>query len=72
MAKDFIAAATDNDGKHPFKKKAEAAGMSTSAFAHLHEHSPGKLGEEARLALTLMGLRHDDSLAKRLHPKHKS
>lgn len=34
-----------------FKAKAKAAGMSTMAFAQKHEHSPGLLGEQARLVL---------------------
>jgi hypothetical protein len=37
-----------------FKAKAKAAGMSTRAFAEKHQHSPGLLGKQARLALTLM------------------
>ena len=41
-----------------FRKKAEAAGMSTASFAKKEEHAPGKLGAEARLAETLMGLPH--------------
>lgn len=41
-----------------FKAKAEAAGMSTAAFAKKEEHAPGKVGAEARLAETLMGLPH--------------
>lgn len=38
--------------KHPglFKKKAEAAGMSTRAYAEKEKDAPGKLGEQARFA----------------------
>jgi len=37
--------------------KAKAAGMSTMAFARRHRKAPGRLGKQARLALTLGGLR---------------
>jgi hypothetical protein len=41
-----------------FKKKAEAAGVSTREFAKEKENAPGALGKEARLAETLMGMSH--------------
>ena len=41
-----------------FRRKAEAAGESTRAFAQEHEHSPGRLGRQAGLADNLMGLPH--------------
>jgi hypothetical protein len=41
-----------------FGKKAKAAGKSTHAYAEAKQNAPGKLGKEARLALTLGGLRH--------------
>ena len=41
-----------------FKKKAQAAGMSTGEFAEKEAHAPGKLGKQARLAETLMGINH--------------
>jgi hypothetical protein len=53
----WIASATAN-AHGQFKAKAQAAGMSTAAFAHKEEHAPGKLGKQARLAETLMGLNH--------------
>jgi len=34
-------------------RKAKAAGMSTMAYARKHRRSPGRLGRQARLALTL-------------------
>ena len=38
-------------GSHgQFKAKAAAAGKSTTEFAKEKEHSPGKLGKQARLA----------------------
>jgi hypothetical protein len=44
--------------KHPgaFTAKAKAAGQSTHAYAEQERHAPGKLGDEARLALTLENL----------------
>jgi hypothetical protein len=53
--------------KHEMKKKgtegvfsaaAHRAGMSTSAFAHKHEHDSGKLGKRARLAEAFASARH--------------
>lgn len=52
---DFIAQATSKN-KGLFKKKAQAAGESTQAYASQESDAPGKLGKEARLASTLMGL----------------
>ena len=49
----FIAGATAH-AHGQFRAKAKAAGMSTLAFAQKHEHSPGLLGQQARLALVLM------------------
>lgn len=39
-----------------FRRKAEAAGKTTSEFAKEHEHDAGKTGKQARLAETLMGM----------------
>ena len=65
----WIASATEH-AHGQFKKKAEAAGMSTVEFARKHEHAAGKLGEQARLALTLMGLRRkSDDQADKLYPR---
>lgn len=52
--KKWIQKATE-DSHGQFKAKAEAAGKSTKEFAEEHKDSPGKLGKQARLALTLMG-----------------
>jgi hypothetical protein len=41
-----------------FKAKAEAAGKTTREFAEEKKDAPGKLGKEARLATTLMGMHH--------------
>lgn len=53
--KKFIADATSNSHGQ-FKAKAEKAGMPTAEFAKEKEHASGKLGKQARLAETLMGL----------------
>lgn len=59
MAKHWIKGAI----KHPgaFKAKAEAAGKTTKEFASEHEHDSGKTGDQARLAETLMGMKHGKS-----------
>lgn len=44
--------------KGVFKAKAERAGMSTPAYAHEKEHSKGRTGQQARLALAYMGAKH--------------
>jgi hypothetical protein len=55
MAKGWIKSATA--GAHgQFRKKAEAAGESTAAFARGHDSDKGKTGAQARLAENLMGL----------------
>ncbi len=54
MASKWIDDATKNSHGQ-FREKARKAGMSTRAFAEKHKDSPGKLGKQARLALTLMG-----------------
>ncbi len=49
--------------KHPgaFSKKAKKAGMSTSAYAQKMKGKGNKTGRQARLAITLMGMRHTKS-----------
>ena len=48
--------------KHPgaLTKKAQSAGMSTSAFAKKHAHDSGTTGKQARLAQTLGKMHHED------------
>lgn len=41
-----------------FSSAAHRAGKSTSEFAHEHEHSSGKIGKRARLALAFASARH--------------
>lgn len=47
---------------HPFADKARAAGKTTREFAQEKSDAPGKLGQEARLATTLMGMHKRKSL----------
>jgi hypothetical protein len=47
-----------------FRKKAEAAGETTREYAREKASAPGKLGKEARLAKTLMGM-HKHSIYTR-------
>lgn len=54
-SKNFIKKAIGNN-KGVFKAKAQKAGMTTKEFAAEKASAPGKLGKEARLAQTLMGL----------------
>jgi hypothetical protein len=56
----FIKKATEN-AHGQFKAKAEKAGKATRQYAVEKSDAPGKLGEEARLAETLM----------KMHPKSK-
>lgn len=55
MAKNWIAGAVKRPGA--FSAKAKAAGMSTRQFAEKHKNDSGRLGAQARLALTLMGMK---------------
>ena len=52
----WIARAIKKPGS--FKAAAEKAGKSTSEFASEHKHDSGKLGKRARLAQTLMRMKH--------------
>jgi hypothetical protein len=54
--KGWIKKATSN-AHGQFKAKAEAAGETTREFAKEKAGAPGKLGQEARLASTLMGMK---------------
>jgi len=68
MAKDWIAGATANSHGQ-FRRKAQAAGMSTAAYARKEAGASGTLGKQARLAETLMGLRKKHkSAAKTMYP----
>lgn len=56
MAKKWIAKATAN-AHGQFRAKAQAAGESTREYAEKEKNAPGRTGKQARLALTLMGMR---------------
>ena len=58
--KNWIAGATKN-AHGQFAAKAKAAGVSTRMYAHEKKDAPGTLGKQARLALTLMGMKHSKS-----------
>lgn len=53
--KNWIQGAIGHPGS--FGRSARQAGKSTSQFAQMHKHDSGKLGQRARLALTLSRLR---------------
>jgi hypothetical protein len=55
MTKNWIAGATKN-AHGQFAAKAKKAGMSTKAYAKKESGAKGKVGKEARLAETLMGM----------------
>lgn len=57
-----------SQGKGAFASKAKAAGETTRQFAAEKSDAPGKLGKEARLAQTLMGM-HRKKLYD--HPRSK-
>ena len=66
----WIKSATAN-AHGQFRRKAEAAGETTREFAREKAGAPGKLGKEARLAETLMGMHHAKSRAERLYRPKK-
>lgn len=59
--KKWISKAVPDAHKGKFKAKAEAAGMSTRAYAAKEAGASGTLGKEARLAQTLMGMKKKKS-----------
>lgn len=69
MARKWIAGAVKHPGS--FRRKAEAAGESTAAFASAHAGDSGTLGRQARLAQALMGMHHKSkSPAERAHARY--
>ena len=54
--KKWVKAVTEDMDKGAFRKKAEAAGKSTAAYAREHAGDSGKLRRQARLAETLMSM----------------
>ena len=61
--KKWIKSATKN-AHGQFAAKAKAAGETTKEFANEHESDEGKLGKQARLAKTLMGMSHKKNRSK--------
>lgn len=59
--KKWISKAVPDAHKGKFKAKAEAAGMSTRAYAAKEAGASGALGKEARLAKELMGMKKKKS-----------
>lgn len=65
----WIKAATENSHGQ-FAAKAKAAGKTTREFASEHAGDSGKIGKQARLAETLMGMnKGGDRAAKRYGSK---
>lgn len=61
------------EGAHgQFRAKAERAGESTRQFAHQHKGDSGKTGEQARLAINLMGAAKKRRRAMYDHPRSRS
>lgn len=54
-----------------FAAKAKAAGETTREFADEKANAPGKLGKQARLAQTLMGMHHGSGRAERMYSPKK-
>lgn len=68
--KKWIKDAIKPSGRGVFKAKAEAAGKTTREFAAEKASASGKLGKEARLAKTLMGM-HKKPRAERWYGGEK-
>lgn len=67
-SKKWIAKATAN-AKGQFAAKAKKAGKTTREFAREKASAPGKLGKQARLAETLMGMSKGKSRGERWYGK---
>jgi len=59
--KNWIKGAISHPGA--FSDKAKAAGKTTRAYAAEHASDSGRLGKQARLAETLMGMPHKKKLS---------
>jgi hypothetical protein len=66
--KKWIAKATSN-AHGQFAAKAKAAGKTTREFAAEKSDAPGRLGKQARLAQTLMGMHHQKERHDRWYGK---
>jgi hypothetical protein len=67
----WVSKAIPESHKGAFKAKAEAAGKTTREFAREKADAPGKLGKEARLASTLMGMNKERRKALYDHPRSR-
>lgn len=70
--KNWVKKAVPESRRGVFKAKAAAAGKSTRAFAAEHKHDSGKLGNEARLAQTLMHMSKTRKSKSPLHDNPRS
>lgn len=59
---DWIKGAIHHHGA--LRRKAAAAGETTREFAEKHKGDKGKTGDQARLAITLMGMHHKPAAKK--------
>lgn len=67
--KKWISKAIPKSHEGKFSAKAEAAGETTREYAAEKAGAPGKLGKEARLATTLMGMNKKSKMYD--HPRSK-
>jgi hypothetical protein len=68
--KNWVKKAVPESRNGVFKAKAERAGETTREYAKKKESAPGKLGKEARLAETLMGMPHKPKKSRMYdHPR---
>lgn len=61
--KNWIKKAVPESHKGDFSAKAKAAGKTTREYAAEHASDSGRLGKQARLAETLMGMPHKKKLS---------
>lgn len=66
--KGWVKSATENSHGQ-FAAKAQAAGKTTARFAQEKADAPGKLGQQARLAKTLLSMNHPGATRKKLKYK---
>ncbi len=71
MAEHWIKGAIKNHGV--LRAKAQKANMTTRMYAEMHKHDTDKTGDEARLALTLMGFKGTKkSAAEKMYPAREA
>ena len=69
--KKWISKAIPKSHEGRFAAKAKAAGETTREYAAEKASAPGKLGKQARLAETLMGMHHGKKSKLYDHPRSK-